>query len=232
MNIYYLASLKEETQSGIPRYLWEKADKETVLKKCWLSLQESISEEDRIFLIDSNLPTKLLNWLINNSVGLVTHIKVPNTNNKYQYLLTALEQLEQSISDRSHFIVEDDHLFVYDGLDVIRNCLQHWHGFGVPNDNPDKYTAPFESHVYIGNDRHWRTIHDASWCIYANSQVWKGYINLIKENSKTNNYNIFKTSILQQIPGICPMPGISTHLKEGSMTPLIDWTNRWKEISI
>ena len=63
MNIYYLASLKEETQSGIPRYLWEKADKETVLKKCWLSLQESISEEDRIFLIDSNLPTKLLKYL-------------------------------------------------------------------------------------------------------------------------------------------------------------------------
>ena len=69
MNIYYLTSLKEDTQSGIPRYLWEKADKEIVLKKCWLSLQESISEEDRIFLIDSNLPTKLLNWLINNSVG-------------------------------------------------------------------------------------------------------------------------------------------------------------------
>ena len=84
MNIYYLASLKEETQSGIPRYLWEKADKETVLKKCWLSLQESISEEDRIFLIDSNLPTKLLKWITDRSIGLITHIKVPNTNKALQ----------------------------------------------------------------------------------------------------------------------------------------------------
>ncbi len=55
MNIYYLASVKENTISGTKRHLWEKTNKETVLKKCWISLQQSISEDDRVFIIDSNL---------------------------------------------------------------------------------------------------------------------------------------------------------------------------------
>ena len=233
MNIYYLASNKNKTISGTPRYVWEKADKELTLKKCWLSLQESISEEDRIFLIDDNLPEKTSQWIIDTACSLITHVKVPKTKEKYQFLITALETLQTNIDDRSHFILEDDYLFVYDGLDVVRTCLQHWHSFGVPDDNPNKYTVPYEAFVYVGNDRHWRSINTSSgWSVYGNSQVWKSYINLLKESAKTNNYNVFKDTILQQASGICPLPGVATHLKEGHMSPLIDWTNRWKEISI
>lgn len=232
MNIYYLASIENKTQSGVPRYVWEKESKELILKKCWTSLQESISEEDRIFLIDSNLPNNVSNWLIDKAVGLVSHIKVPKTEEKYQYLITALNVLETNINDKSHFIIEDDYLFVYDALSILRTCLQHWHSFGTPEDNPSKYALPYDSFVYVGNDRHWRSINSSSWCIFGNSQIWKSYIKLIKENAKTNNHNIFKDNILQQTPGICPLPGVATHLKEGHMTPLIDWTNRWKEISI
>ena len=79
MNIYYLASIKEDTISGTKRYLWEKTNKETVLKKCWISLQQSIAEDDRIFIIDSNLSSELLNWMYDTSQGLVTQIQIPKT---------------------------------------------------------------------------------------------------------------------------------------------------------
>ena len=94
MNIYYVASIKENTISGTKRYLWEKASKETILKKCWTSLQQSVSEEDRIFIIDSELPNNLLNWMYDTSQGLVTQIKVPKTKEPYQFLITTLETLE------------------------------------------------------------------------------------------------------------------------------------------
>ena len=105
MNIYYLASLKENTISGTKRHLWDKVNKETILKKCWVSLQQSISEEDIIFIISSEIPDKLLNWMYNTSKGLVTQVQVPNTKEPYQFLLTALDTLEENINDKSHFIV-------------------------------------------------------------------------------------------------------------------------------
>ena len=232
MNIYYLASIKENTISGTKRHLWEKTNKETILKKCWISLQQSIAEDDRIFIIDSNLPSELLNWMYDTSQGLVTQIQVPKTKEPYQFLLTALDTLEENINDRSHFIVEDDYLFVYDALPVIKECLQHWHSFGTPDDNPQKYLDNIqESFVYVGNDRHWRSINTSGWSVFGNSMIWKNFINLLKENSKTNNYEIFN-NIFRQTPSICPLPGVATHLKEGHMTPLINWTEIWKEIKV
>ena len=96
--------------------------------------------------------------------------------------MTALDTLEENISDRSHFIVEDDYLFVYDALPVIKECLQHWHSFGSPDDNPQKYLDNIqESFVYVGNDRHWRSINASGWSVFGNSMIWKNFINLLKK---------------------------------------------------
>jgi len=110
--------------------------------------------------------------------------------------------------------------------------LQHWHSFGSPDDNPQKYLDNIqESFVYVGNDRHWRSINASGWSVFGNSMVWKNFINLLKENAKTNNYEIFN-NIFRQTPSICPLPGVATHLKEGHMTPLINWAEIWKEIRV
>lgn len=232
MYIYFLASNVEDTQSGNPRYIWESAKKSDITKKSWDSLQQSITEDDRIFIIDSDLTDKQVQNLEDSARGLVTHIKVPKTKDKRQYLTTALETIEDNLDySRGHFLLEDDYLFVYDALVILNQCLDHWSGFVVPDDAPEKYVTPYESQVFVGTDRHWRTTKEATWCVMANAPTWKYYIKLLKENAKSNNYNIFRNNILQQVPCICPLPGVATHLKDGHISPLIDWAEVWKGIA-
>lgn len=238
MNIYYLASENNKSLSGNSRVF--SNDKTLILKKCWLSLQLNVEEDDRIFLIDGGLSDLTKKWLVDNSNCLISVVEKSKKEEKYSFLYTALQTIENNIEDSSHFLVEDDYLFVYDALKVIKSSLKHWNRFGVPEDDPIKYKN-FDSYTinFIGNDRHWRQVNLAGWTVFGNSSVWKKHLQDLKafyQNSEVDTKNIFtqlfRSYSINNPCAICPLPGVATHLKEDRMTPLINWEYVWNQFEI
>lgn len=235
MKIYYITSEIESTISGKTR--WNNLTKKQILKKSWISLNQSINETDFIYIIYDKVSKNTLNWMSETAQGIIKFIPVKKlTLNKYNFLLTALTELEKNLknSERTdlHILIEDDYLFVYDALDVIRENMKYWHGFGVPYDSPNRYKEGVPCQVFVGLDRHWRTVNRCEgWTVFAATQTWQSSISKIKEAAKNNDWSIFNNGI-EESPIISPMPGVACHLKEDHMTPLINWTDIWQAIEI
>jgi len=233
MNIYYITSEIESTLSGKTR--WNNLTKKQILKKSWISLNQSINETDYIHIIHDKVSKNTLNWMSETSQGLVKFIPVKRLSlNKYNFLATTFSVLETALKDSErtdlHMIIEDDYLFVYDALDVIRENMKYWHSFGIPYDSPNRYKEGIPCQIFVGLDRHWRTVNRCEgWTMFASTQIWESYISKIKEATKENDWSIF-AKIIQDAPIISPMPGVACHLKNNEITPLINWTDIWQAI--
>ena len=61
MLIYWRVCEKQQTLSFVPR--WKNISKLEIIKKCWLSLQQSVSPDDAIKIFEDDFSQELLNWL-------------------------------------------------------------------------------------------------------------------------------------------------------------------------
>ena len=100
-----------------------------------------------------------------------------------------------------------------------------------PPDYPDRYEPPWKrmSFIFLSKYCHWRQISNTTHTILLKSSTLKKFKNQIKASSIGPSDSILSEKIYGRIllnnKAICisPIKGLSTHMAEGVMTPLIDW---------
>ena len=233
MIIYFRACEKQDTISYVTRF--NNINKTIILKKCWLSIQKSITKNDKVIVIEDGLSNDTLEWLNNNSNSLIEIISVPEHSWDYhQHTVTLIDTLKEYAAkylEELHYIVEDDYLHTEDALTVLKESLENWNGFAVPYDYPDRYLNPKPSQIVIGKDRHWRTIDSSTMTVLAKGKIWLTIIEQLAKAAPTSNDKVFE-EVYKLIPCINPLPGVASHLTDRHGTPLVDWPQIWNNIDV
>lgn len=210
---------------------WKNYNKTDILKTCWLSVQENLTNSDQIYLIEDNLTQETLTWLIKTSKAKLSIIHVPEHTWEYhQHTVTLMDTLEQSVKEKEqevHLILEDDYIFVPNGIPVFKQAAENWNeGFIVPYDYIDRYKEVVPCQLILGPDRHWRTVNSITMTVAAKGFVWVKYLKNLREAAPTSNDKIFE-SILEKIPCIAPIPSLASHLTEFHNSPYMNIEALW-----
>jgi hypothetical protein len=233
MIVYFRACEKQDTISYVTRF--NNFNKTIILKKSWLSIQKSITKNDKVIVIEDGLSESTLIWMINNSNTVLEFVKVPEHSWEFhQHTVTLIETLEKNSNiypEELHYIVEDDYIHTDNALKVLSEALVDWQGFAVPYDYPDRYSNPKPSLIFVGKDRHWRTIDSSTMTVLAKGKTWLSVIEFLKIAAPTSNDKIFE-EIYKQILCINPLPGVASHLTDRHGSPLTDWVKIWENIHV
>jgi hypothetical protein len=231
--IYFRACEKQDTISYVTRF--NNFNKTIILKKCWLSIQKSITKNDKVIIIEDGLSEDTLRWIFSNSEASIQVVSVPEHSWAYhQHTVTLIDSLKEyatNYPEELHYIVEDDYLHTENALTVLRETLENWTGFAVPYDYPDRYLNPKPSQIVIGKDRHWRTIDSSTMTVLAKGKTWLTIIDQLVQAAPTSNDKIFE-EVYKHIPCINPLPGVASHLTDRHGTPLVDWIQIWNNIDV
>jgi len=231
MIIYWRTCELQKSISYLNR--WKNYNKTDILKRCWLSIQESISNEDTLVLLQDNLTEETLEWL--KSTCKTTLIKVVNIPkhawNYHQHTVTLIEELEKTVLENKneiHFILEDDYLFVPEGISIFKNLAKQWNnGFLAPYDYIDRYKELKNTQIILGPDRHWRTVSSITMTVAAKGFVWSNFFDVLKESAPTSNDKVFE-HILEKVPCLTPLPTLASHLTEYHTSPYMNVDALWK----
>ena len=246
MKIFWRVCEKQETLSFVPR--WKNIDKLTIIKKCWLSLQKSIDIGDEIVIVEDGCSDETLEFLSNNQKAKllsIHHVK-PDLgathellNGKSSHFVEVANLIDESTKlkpDELHFMCNDDFLFLSPAIPAMKDIFNRgWQGFVLPYDYPDRYTRDATRHceVYLGAFCHWRTVPSCTSITCAKGQTWHQYMRSFKRAAFFNDDAwTWEAYSPANSRAICPIPGLSTHLTEGCMTPLIDWQKVWDNIEV
>jgi len=235
MIIYFRACEKQQTISNVNRY--KSISKTEMIKKCWLSVQQSVTADDIIILIHDSVSDSTLHWLAetSNTLNLKLFKVEKHCWNIHQHTVTLIDLLEKystEYPDKLHYIVEDDYLHVPDAIRILEDSLSAWDHFAVSYDYPDRYRQIAEnSNIMIGPDRHWRTVLSSTMTVVAKGKTWLRHINQLKKAAPSSNDQVF-VDIYKINACISPMPGLSTHMTQHHMTPLVNWDYYWELIDV
>ena len=234
MFIHFRACEKQNTISNVKRF--KDTNKTEVLKKCWLSLNASVNNSDSIIIIYDSVSQDTLDWLASTcKTDKLSFVPVPEHDWSYHLhtvtLIDVLESNSKEYPSELHYIVEDDYLHVSNAIRSMQDTLLLWPNFAVSYDYPDRYINPVPSHIIVGKDRHWRTIDSSTMTVVALGRRWLDVMPELKKAAPTSNDKIFE-DIYKQIPCISPLPGLSSHMTDYHLTPLIDWNNIWSSYNV
>lgn len=246
MIIYWRVCEKQETLSFVPR--WKNKDKLEIIKKCWISLQNSVDKTDEIIVVEDGCSKETQDFLestkkVDNFA--FHHVKPhPELDNElikgksghFEELAALVDEKTKVRPEEVHFICNDDFLFLPAAVPVMKDIFQEgWPGFVVPYDYPDRYTTDQTrlAEVYLGRFCHWRTIPSCTSITSAKGKVWQMYMRSFRRNAHFNDDSwTWEAYSFAKSKAICPIPGLATHLTEGCMTPLIDWEGLWNNINV
>ena len=230
MFIYWRVCELQKSISYVNR--WKNYNKTDILKRCWLSVQSSVSPNDQIYLIEDNVTHETLTWLRETCKAKLSIIHVPEHAWEYhQHTVTLIDTLESSVKQYEqdvHLILEDDYLFTPNGLNTFKLSAENWNqGFIAPYDYIDRYKEIKPTQVLLGPDRHWRTVDSITMTVAAKGFIWVKYLKDLKDAAPTSNDKVFD-KILSEVPCISPMPSLCSHLTEHHNSPYMDIENIWK----
>jgi len=107
-------------------------------------------------------------------------------------------------------------------------------------DYPDRYLPEWKRHSYIFLSKycHWRQISNTTHSILLSQKTLKKFYkpimqSAIQHSDSKLSENVY-LKIFSRLKAICisPIPGLSSHLTEGVMTPLVDWSEISKKYII
>ena len=98
-------------------------------------------------------------------------------------------------------------------------------------DYPDRYEPPWKrlSYVFLSKYTHWRQISNTTHTFLLQSKTLKHFEKYIKLSAEGPSDSELSRKVYGRIffknKALCisPIRGLSTHMTEGVMTPLIDW---------
>ena len=249
MIIYWRVCEKQETQSFAKR--WKNKDKKELLRKCWLSIQPSVTKDDTIHILWDKVSRQTINWLTNTTIAKVIAAECPiytlndgvaaQLNNvmdarhhHYSFLADYIDNNTKQHMNEIHYLCNDDFLHLPHALTAMKSVYTDgWKGFVIAYDYPDRYTLDRNRNceLLLNSHSHWRTVPSCTGCTSALGHTWQQHIKLFKQNAIYNS-DSFTWEMYAKSGCLAPVPGMATHLTENCLTPRVDWETIYDSIEI
>jgi glycosyltransferase involved in cell wall biosynthesis len=236
------------TNENKPR--WNGKFKHEILRKCFLSLQSDLTDDDEIIIINDRTTDTTLNWFKSVAKCSIYVKDVPpidacppwakhpfpdlhpvNINcclPMMEFLLQICEQNPEEII----YVCEDDYLHIPGALTAMKDTMSRFDGFYLPYDYPDRYTIDRTRNcelVYLPAG-HYRTVPSSTLTMATFGKTFLRFkMELLRAGvfaDDTWTWKAFKLA-----GSLCPIPGHATHLQEGLTSPGRDWDAIWNSIS-
>lgn len=240
-------SLGEGTQDK-PR--WEGKGKLEILRKCYMSLQQGLTPEDTIIIINDRTSYETLRWMKENTQATfqtkdITPLDELRKNHAYPkyhpVVANACQDLMEILIETSEvnpseiiYLCEDDYLHVDHALHCMKHVFeQGYKGFYAPYDYPDRYTVDRskECELHAGPYGHLRTIPSATLTIATLGSTWLNFkFEALRAGVFADDSWTWKA--FSQVGALCPIPGHATHLQDNCITPYVNWKTVYENISI
>jgi glycosyltransferase involved in cell wall biosynthesis len=238
-------SLGDGTQN-IPR--WNCKYKLEILRKCYKSIQNGLTANDRIIIIDDRTSQETLDWMRDNTVAQFSVLPItplpelranhayPNYHpvvvNSAQDLTEAIINIAETNPNELIYVCEDDYLHTSNAIIAMKQLyVNGFSGFYVPYDYPDRYTIDITSRcqLFAGPYGHLRSIPSATLTIAALGRTWLQFkFEILRAGVFADDSWTWKA--FMQTNALCPVPGQATHLQDHCITPYIDWSAVYESI--
>jgi len=235
-----------------PRFI--DVEKTLLIKKCFVSLINSINLAKDIVNIKLNVVDD------NSSKETIDYIKCKLEENQIDYNIiiceeegynySAVKQFEvcREIGRQWVYSVEDDYLHFPEAIRqflIMSEKLVNITGSYVairPDDDLFTY-ASNNPHfrkpcvVLLGEDRHWRTLHNTHNTLFTHVDVFKNYWELFASLGKffrvlSINEDKSINMIWEQVPLFSPIPTLAIHISQNNEPPFVDYQTLWESIEL
>jgi hypothetical protein len=256
MEIFYTISEANKapisviSDMSINVFRYKDLTKPEVLKTCWYSLQQALTEEDTVHIIAASVSDETMKWLhsVAKSKLLVKNIptidedtppygkhpyaqycevRVNHFIPQYEYFIPHLE----ADPNKLYYFCNDDYLHLPESIGRIKKFYEesNFNGFFVPYDYPDNYKPETSwTRLHLSNSGYLRTVKSATPTFIGRGSTWLHF-----------KYEMLRASVFADdswtwrafglVPALAPLPGWTTHLQQGLDSPYIDWYSIAKE---
>jgi hypothetical protein len=145
------------------------------------------------------------------------------------------------------YFVEDDYLHEQDALLCLWNFYKSMaaragsHLVLYPQEHNALYSDHYPSYIVAGDDRHWRSVRNATHTFLTHGTVVKKFWPLfentkyvgIKKKRKLGSENRTTNRLFDHVPGFSPLRPCAVHLQyEELLPPFFDWKRLWEKSEI
>jgi len=241
-------SLGDETREGTR---WNGKHKLEIIRKCYLSIQTGLDENDKLIIINDRTTDETLEWMRKNTkadfaIKNITPLPELRANHPYPKYHPQLanscpelmEFLIELASLKVHqeeiiYVCEDDYLHIPNAINCMKAVFEKkYGGFYAPYDYPDRYYFDGDQTctLILSQFGHLRTIPSSTLTLAALGSTWLRYkYELLRAGAFADDTWTWKA--FKQVGALCPVPGHATHLQDGCITPLIPWEKVYDSIS-
>lgn len=234
-------------------------EKGQLIKLCFLSLVESLKGLDvKIIVLGDKLSEDMIAFFnyfkvdlrlgsFGNEGSLLETIKIARTIPDDEWVYICEDDylhIPDAFGFIDHFIDEKKSLFDEkknrDNLSSLVN-LNDKDLFIFPPDYPDRYQPIHRKHslILVSSDCHWRQVNYTTFTFLTKSSTIKKHFSVFKRSAVIARARLFSRKLFGRIgfgfltSSVCfsPMPGLSTHMHRGTMTPLVNWEKLVLEFS-
>lgn len=232
-------------------------DKTTLIKKCFNSLIESISiarYDTKLWVVDDHSSPELLSYMGTKCNKLNINYEIIQCQEPgFNY--SALKQFE-ICKDKGRkwvYSVEDDYLHYPEAIKtMVEQAEAFTQTFGSPVAiRPDDDVFTYSSNttyskkpcrVFLGKDRHWRTLHNTHNTFFTHVNVivdyWELFSALAKFFRKTTVCEdgtintIWSDGVTKDgpVPLLSPVPTLAIHISQGNEPTHIEYKKLWNSI--
>lgn len=240
-----------------PRFI--DVDKLTLIKKCFISLVNSIQLADEkdiiLWILDDHSSENTLQFFSSECIKRNISYNIYRLEEQgYNY--SALRQFEYCRDKGRQWVysVEDDYLHFPEAIDVlvkIAKQLDQKYGanFAIrPDDDTFTYSENTKYHhspsrLFLGVDRHWRTLYNTHNTIFTHVDIIKEYWELFASLAKffkrtsVNEEGTINTIWTDGVskPGpvllISPIETLAIHISQGNEPTTVDYKKLWNSIT-
>jgi len=235
-----------------PRFI--DVEKPLLIKKCLVSLLESIKQANdladiKLTVVDDNSSKETIDYIESKLVENQIDYNIINCEEEgYNY--SAVKQFEvcRDFGRQWVYSVEDDYLHFPEAIRqflIMSEKLVNITGSYVairPDDDVFTY-ASNNPHfrkpcvVLLGEDRHWRTLHNTHNTLFTHVDVFKNYWELFVSLGKffrvlSINEDKSINMIWEQVPLFSPIPTLAIHISQNNEPQFVNYKYLWDSVEI
>ena len=191
-------------------------------EKCFLNLLKTKGESRLVVFFDGDPKG---HFVSNYEVEIVAGNYGSGAKSYLAAIDYALQQPDEDI-----YFVEDDYLHT-PGWYSIMSRVVDTQQYVTLYDHPDKYDSMYaglQSSLILIGDRHWRTTPSTTDTFACKKNILQEDYNIHVKFSSIANYSFDHLRFLELGSKgrhiISPIPGMSTHVETGFLSPFIDWS--------
>jgi hypothetical protein len=240
-----------------PRFI--DVNKTTLIKKCFVSLANSIENSNhdvKLWILDDHSENALLEYLRSVCYNKAINFELISLE-ETGFNFSATKQFEycRDIGRDWVYSVEDDYLHYPNAIETMIDMGERFRKITStsiairPDDDPFVYShnnliSRKPCRLFLGNDRHWRSVSGTHNTIFTSVDVFKNYWELfgslskfyrklvIDEDATINRIWTDGVATEGPVPLFSPIPSLAFHISHGNAPHFVDYNKLWDSIEI